>query len=70
MSLTYVEQCALEVEWYEKHGNYQTRIKTGSLGVRYIEGDWLWHQAHPQAPERINQQLAEFVAQRRTGIKG
>lgn len=68
-SLTYAERCELEVEWYEKHGNYKTRIKTDSLGVKYVEGDWQWHRAHPHAVERINQQLAEYVAWKKTGIK-
>lgn len=65
---TYVEQQYYEVEWYRKHGKYPERIKVDSLGHEYVQIDLWWNQRNRYRMETIKDQLADYVAERVTGI--
>ena len=69
MSLTYPDQCALEVRWYREHGKYDSRIRSDDLGMKYVVKDWAWNFDHRQAPERINLRMANYVVEQITGLK-
>lgn len=66
---SYFEQCAYEVQWYRAHGKYQDRIKTNYLEREYVEHDRLWNRRNHFRQETIKDKLADFVAERVTGIK-
>lgn len=66
---TYFEQRAYEVQWYRVHGKYPDRVKQDHLGHDYVEHDNLWNRRNHFRKETIKDKLAEFVAERVTGIK-
>lgn len=66
-SLSYKEQCALEVEWYNKHGKFPSRITRDSQGVRYVIGDFMWNKNRPS--ERVNRSMALYVVAQTTGLR-
>lgn len=68
MSLSYHQQCRLEVEWYREHGKYPKRIRT-RRGREYVQGDWVWNQSHPDKQEWIRNLLANYSAEQVTGLK-
>jgi len=67
-SMSYTELCEYEVEWYRMHGKYPTRIKIKVDGLKYVEGDWSWNNAHSNAIEVIGDRMAEHVARKITGL--
>ena len=68
-SLTYIERCAYEVQWYEVHGKHPDRIRKDYLGHRYVQGDFTWNRYHPSRIERVNHMLANYINEKVTGIK-
>ena len=66
-SLSYKQQCALEVEWYEKHGKFPSRITRDSQGVRYVIGDFTWNER--KTSENIHRRMANYVLEKTTGLK-
>jgi len=68
-SLTYIERCAYEVQWYEKHGKYPDRIKQDYLRHKYVQSDFLWNRYQPSKTEHVNRAIADFMYERVTGIK-
>ena len=70
--MKYLEQCKYEIEWYEKHGKYPERIKTGRIGTstyRFVQSDYIWNFHHPDEQEVIRLPMADYVAEQVTGIK-
>jgi hypothetical protein len=68
-SLTYIERCAYEVQWYEKHGVHSERIKKDYLGHKYVQADYLWNRRHPTRVEYVSRQIADFINEKVTGIR-
>lgn len=69
--MTYLELCALEVEWYEANGKYSGRIRTrihNSSALRYVVSDYFWNCSHPLAVECIKHKMANYVMTKKTGI--
>ncbi len=68
-SLSYIERCAYEVQWYEKHGQYPERIRKDYLGHRYVQSDHTWNHYHSNKIERVGHAIANFINEKATGIK-
>jgi hypothetical protein len=66
-SLSYKEQCALEVRWYEKHGKFTSRITRDAQGIRYVIGDLSWNKNRPN--ELVNRAMANYIMQKKTGLE-
>ena len=67
--LTYKENYRLEVQWYEKHGLFPSRITRDPQGVKYVIGDFVWHRLRCAGSELINDRMANYIAEQTTGIK-
>lgn len=68
-SLTYIERCAYEVQWYEHNGKHPERIRKDFLGHKYVQSDFVWNRRHPHQSEHCSRAIANFINQKVTGIK-
>ena len=66
--MTVFEQHAYEVQWYRRNGKHQDRIKKDHLGREYVVHDFTWNKTNHFRQEAIRHELAEYVAQRFTGL--